>query len=323
ERQDDEVRVVEYINHPTLYFEDGNTILSCSSTLFCVHRSILSKHSTVLKNLLDSLDKKSLRGCRHFIMKEGADDIEALLNVIYEGLRVDLPNITVESSPLLSSTLRMCTKYKIEHHDAKMLASRIQQARNAPYIPQNGVNVPNPQYDANAALQEDLIIHPGSVISLLRECGYDSPVVLAPLFYALSRGTWQFGGCAVGHHIAPLSHADVERLIIGVERLRTYHADFVTQLPSFPALVAAHKAQCEAGIRKYWATLGPTMLRATSGSRQPIEDWFSVITQARANPNILSSYSVCAECAKLALAEMDRRREALWTNMPAYFELEG
>lgn len=235
----------------------------------------------------------------------------------------------------------MCTKYKIDRtcddilqrikqewprplmeHDSKMLSARIQQAQNAPYIAQNGVNVPNPQYDANAAEQEDLIIHPGSVISLLRECGYDSPDLLAPLFYALSRGTWQFGGCAVGHHIAPLSHADVERLIIGVERLRTYHADFVSQLPSFPGMPAGHK-QCEGGIRKYWATLGPSMLRATTGSRQPIEDWFSITSQLRTNPNILSSYSVCGECAKLTLAEMDRRRETLWANMPTYFELQG
>ena len=85
---DPDVKVLDFQDHPTLYFEDGNTILSCSSTLFCVHRTILAKHSPVMKEMLEKPDveKRTLRGCRHFIMQESAEDMEALLNVIYEGL---------------------------------------------------------------------------------------------------------------------------------------------------------------------------------------------------------------------------------------------
>ena len=42
---DDDIEVVVYENHPSLYFDDGNTIFSCASTLFCVHPSVVSKHS--------------------------------------------------------------------------------------------------------------------------------------------------------------------------------------------------------------------------------------------------------------------------------------
>ncbi|KAH8080701.1 hypothetical protein BXZ70DRAFT_1012459 [Cristinia sonorae] len=339
---DRDVEIVDYQNHPTLYFEDGNTILSCASTLFCVHRTIVSKHSPVLKILVES-NARMLRGLKHIVMKETADDVEALLNVIYEGLRIDIPNITVESAPLISNVLRMCTKYKIDRpcaeilqhiknewpsdlkeHDAKMLARRLKESRHVAYISQNGVQVANPHFDPNAEAEEDLIIHPGSVIALLRECHYDSSELLAPLFYALTRGTWQFGGAAVGHHVAPLSHADIERVIVGVERLRMHHADFASQVPTLamdhPA--AAERVRCEGGVRLYWSnTLAPTLLKATKGVRQPIEDWLSMADQARTT-GMLSVRQICPACAKLVVAEMERRREVLWNEMPRYFELE-
>lgn len=82
----DDVEVTVLENHPSLYFDDGNTILSCGSTLFCVHRSVVSKHSPVLKALCETPITRKLRGCRHIPMKDTPEDVEALLNVIYEGL---------------------------------------------------------------------------------------------------------------------------------------------------------------------------------------------------------------------------------------------
>lgn len=82
---DSDIRLVVYQNHPTLYHEDGNTIFSSASTLFCVHRSVVSKNSPVLRALLEEPERKTLRGMRHFEMEETAEDLEALLNVIYEG----------------------------------------------------------------------------------------------------------------------------------------------------------------------------------------------------------------------------------------------
>ena len=83
---DPEVKILDFQSHPTLYFEDGNTILSCGSMLFCVHRSLIAKHSPVFKALLESAEKRTLRGHRHIEMRESAEDMEAVLNVIYEGL---------------------------------------------------------------------------------------------------------------------------------------------------------------------------------------------------------------------------------------------
>ena len=90
---------------------------------------------------------------------------------------------------------------------------------NAP-APAPAPTSPSRSVSPALSVEEDLIVHPASVISLLRSCGYTDASLLFPLFYALSCTTWQFGGAALGHHLAPLSVADMERLVVGIERVR-------------------------------------------------------------------------------------------------------
>ena len=71
--------------HPTLYFEDGNVIVKTGSTLFRVHRTILSKHSAVFRDLF-AQNTQTLRGFPSLIVDDGKDDMENLINTIYDGL---------------------------------------------------------------------------------------------------------------------------------------------------------------------------------------------------------------------------------------------
>ncbi|KAI0690548.1 hypothetical protein C8T65DRAFT_834351 [Cerioporus squamosus] len=54
-------------DHPTLYIDDGNVILRTGGTLFC-------------------RDNERFRGLSHYTMEETREDLEVLLNVIYDGL---------------------------------------------------------------------------------------------------------------------------------------------------------------------------------------------------------------------------------------------
>lgn len=76
-------------NHPTLYFDDGNLILQCHKTLFCVHKSLLSKHSPVFRDILaPGPQLLELRGKTLLKLPDDRDDMEALLGTIYDGLCV-------------------------------------------------------------------------------------------------------------------------------------------------------------------------------------------------------------------------------------------
>lgn len=88
----DEHRKV-FTNHPTLYFEDGNVILKCGWTLFCVHRSLLSKHSEVFRGLFTPAQagaevkpQEFFRGCLFIALDDNSNDMESLLDTIYDGL---------------------------------------------------------------------------------------------------------------------------------------------------------------------------------------------------------------------------------------------
>jgi len=78
-------------NHPNLYFEDGNVIMKAGNTLFCVHRTILSKHSTVFRDLF-AQNTETLRGLPSFTLDDGKDDMESLLNTVYDGMSVIIHN---------------------------------------------------------------------------------------------------------------------------------------------------------------------------------------------------------------------------------------
>ncbi|OSC99302.1 hypothetical protein PYCCODRAFT_1373396, partial [Trametes coccinea BRFM310] len=118
---DDEKDEKPFIDHSTLYFDDGNVILGAGRTLFCVHRSLLAKHSVVLRDLFDH-SKEQFRGVLYVRMEETAEEVEALLNMVYDGLHVGVQDLTVETFPTLATVLRMATKYKINRPCADILA---------------------------------------------------------------------------------------------------------------------------------------------------------------------------------------------------------
>ncbi|KAM5546012.1 hypothetical protein V8D89_000138 [Ganoderma adspersum] len=468
-----------FVNHPTLYFDDGNVILTTGRTLFCVHRSLLSKHSPVFGELFER-EHDTFRDLMKISMKETPEDLEALLGVIYDGLRLDVQDLTVESFPTLAALLRMSKHYQIERpcqdivariraewpavlaqHDAKEAKLNaghaikdcgqlggdvkpppniVESLRNvqprvvnpmpplmpppvprmAPPLPirnygmqtagnQNlqqlgaylglpvegmfypaprpgnnpvmggvgrgggGVGYPppprhinpnalagpsnargpgpargpapppaaphpSPPYGAGAGVgaanaEEDLIVHPASVIGLLRECGYADAQLLFPLFYSLSRTTWQFGGPALGHHLAPLSTADVERFVVGIERVREHHTAFAITVPTLDpsphqpvpggmAFAAAQaQTQCNEGIKQLWQGCGSTLLLPVAGrglARQPLED---LARLAQGIPAQAGRNRVCPACGRALAAKIEAFRRELWAKLPQFFEL--
>ena len=89
-----------FANHDSLYLPDGNVILlapsSNSSTttsiprsfaVFRVHQSLLSRHSSVIKELLSDRDAlEEHDGVPSIHMSDSAEEIECLLKYIYGDL---------------------------------------------------------------------------------------------------------------------------------------------------------------------------------------------------------------------------------------------
>ncbi|GJE89661.1 hypothetical protein PsYK624_057670 [Phanerochaete sordida] len=92
-------------HHPTLYFEDGNVVLSAIAAdsqrqYFRVHRSILCRYSAVLDGMfqIPPTSDENYDGALHIEMPDSAEELASLLGVLYDPLYAPL-------SPSLSRTL--------------------------------------------------------------------------------------------------------------------------------------------------------------------------------------------------------------------------
>ncbi|KII91563.1 hypothetical protein PLICRDRAFT_512971 [Plicaturopsis crispa FD-325 SS-3] len=101
-----------------IWYPDGSIVLSAESTIFRVHRSILSQHSQVFKDMLEcaqpALDEESIEGCPvvHLPM-DSADDVKFLLEAIYDRRIFEIHK--PQPLPVIGGILRLARKYDIEY----------------------------------------------------------------------------------------------------------------------------------------------------------------------------------------------------------------
>ncbi|KIM44193.1 hypothetical protein M413DRAFT_376605 [Hebeloma cylindrosporum] len=108
------------INRSRFWFDDGNVILQAESTQFRVHRSLLSLHSNLFRDMFsmpqptDTTTIPHADGCPVISLADKASDLEYVLSIFYENFRVqemrDLMPID-----FLSAILRLGKKYEIDY----------------------------------------------------------------------------------------------------------------------------------------------------------------------------------------------------------------
>jgi hypothetical protein len=255
--------------------------------------------------------------------------------------RIDvLGDLIIEKFPVLASVFRTSSKYQIprlrddvlgaflaawpsslpEHiSNTNAFKAKLQTHITAP----NGARVPNPRYDPGAS--DALIVHPASVIALLREGQVDDATLLAPLFYDLFRRTWQLGPPFSGYHLRSLPPTDVERLMYGAAALRTAHARMASTPPNFDFPTFAHgntHAQHHSFVTTHWTeAIIPRLLHDLERNllSEPIEDWETARAEATAAFSRIAGDCLCRQ---QTLDYMARCQQSLWDNLGTYFALK-
>lgn len=77
----------EYQRHPDLWFDDGSIVLKVQTTLFKVHRTLLSSHSTVFADIFSvpqPATQDQVEGCTIVEAPDSANDFTCLLKAIYD-----------------------------------------------------------------------------------------------------------------------------------------------------------------------------------------------------------------------------------------------
>jgi hypothetical protein len=74
------------------WFEDGNIVLQAEETLFRVHQSVLSLHSSIFKDTFampqpPSQENKHVAGCPVIPLSDTAEDITNLISLLYDNAK--------------------------------------------------------------------------------------------------------------------------------------------------------------------------------------------------------------------------------------------
>jgi hypothetical protein len=75
--------------HPDLWFDDGSVVLKAENTLFRVHRTTLSTHSTVFSDMFGiphPPGQDEIEGCPVVKLPDLANDVGYLLKALYNPL---------------------------------------------------------------------------------------------------------------------------------------------------------------------------------------------------------------------------------------------
>jgi len=102
--------------HPTLWFEDGNLILIAGNTMFCVHRSILSRNSTVFEDMfsLPQPDQTEPTDDLPVIcISDHPSEVAEVLELLYNGMKYPKRD-TFPTWATVRAMARLGSKYIIE-----------------------------------------------------------------------------------------------------------------------------------------------------------------------------------------------------------------
>lgn len=83
----------------TIWLEDGNVVLQAQSTQFRVHRSTLSLHSSVFRDMFQfpqPSDRHDVDGCPVVHVTDDPKDFEQVLKVVYDRCVLSLASLTLK-----------------------------------------------------------------------------------------------------------------------------------------------------------------------------------------------------------------------------------
>lgn len=77
------INIIPEYNRGNPWFDDGNVILMSHDLAFKVYKGLLSQHSAMLREMLDSTPAEMIEGCPAVQLDDSTADITSFLNVIH------------------------------------------------------------------------------------------------------------------------------------------------------------------------------------------------------------------------------------------------
>ncbi|PCH34156.1 hypothetical protein WOLCODRAFT_22496 [Wolfiporia cocos MD-104 SS10] len=335
--------------HPTLYFEDGNVVLSAlsqedgSRQYFRAHKSILSKHSHVLADMFvlpplmvhsgsQNVPLETCDGVVHVQMPDSAEDLASFLEVLYDPLGTAYKRFNPNTPVLVEGTLKLATKYEcdalrtriVENLEADWPQTLAQwDARRAEGILARSEHAQQFTGKVNGLYLDDRLPEPASAIRIASD--YGIPSILPAAFYQLALlstdADWDEYRANPGKHLRfgartarwrLLDKRDLLRLVHGQRLIAAYTRDIGTYVfgrRCQRAVKSCAKARTECW--KYFQENAPISM----------DDPLDILYDCSRLETLLPDVP-CAACVADIATIAEKKRRELWRSLPAFFNLQ-
>ncbi|KAJ7089729.1 hypothetical protein B0H15DRAFT_269397 [Mycena belliarum] len=341
------------MQHPTLFFDDGDIVLSANTPIgepwrFRVHRLTLSTHSPVFARILNERSQveqvdtdgiQAVDNVRSLKISEPAVDLAALLQCLYYPndmpFKLEEPTVKVD----LAGLLRLCKKYDF----VQLVSQVVDQLKyewptslalyevHESRVREMGIaHAAAPQGLIDRKYLDDRLPEPASIIRLSHE--FNIPELLPAALYALALisptadyDTFHSRAARMSPELAGklarLTRSARWSLLIPADlRALAIGRD---QLRSSRALTRVfearpHGATCASGCA--------ALLAALRSLADDTHDILGALTYLRlyiSEPERAPKLKICAQCAAVTCRTIAVLRLRIWTSLPLWFKVAG
>ncbi|KAF9034378.1 hypothetical protein BJ165DRAFT_1513506 [Panaeolus papilionaceus] len=303
---------ISVIERGTVWMDDGNIVLQADQTQFRVHKSMLSRCSSVFKDMFsipqptDEISEAD-RGCAVVHLHDSATDVAYLLTAIYNHQYSDNPvHPPFTDINKLSALLRLANKYDI------------------PSIRQNMILRIDAEYptcfddyldrDKYYCLDMDDSYAEIDLVNLLHDEGVFAALPLA-LYSAVDILTIKdiFNGCErADGTTATLPASMIAVCMVGKGKLEDFMYDFSYKwLRGCVKQSFCHKDAC----REIFCSVAQRILRPNPNLSYALDlDWDAIMTMGEPRDPDL-----CTICERAAKKHQQKGRKAVFQQLPSIF----
>ncbi|KAH9941961.1 hypothetical protein B0H21DRAFT_696691 [Amylocystis lapponica] len=304
-----------------LWYQDGNVVLLCGNRSFCVHRGVLSSHSSVFRDMfaVPQPDPTSdhIEGCPAVHLLDNSVHLTYLLHALY-GRSDELPEHPEHLPEFLGTAagiISLAHKYDIPSL-LKETISRVRRVYPSSFAQLLLIEKENP-FIHHARRHGALI----SIITVARRiCPSDLDHILPFAFYLccqlgadlLVDGVTLPDGCT--ERLAP---EDLKRCITGKERLLEAHQE-TTLFPlmdTVPSSCLTQTTGCAVERDEHLEDLKTSMMFCRADALYVDRDgWI--------DQRLITS-DLCIPCKQQMKADYTRMRSSVWSQLSTIFDLES
>ncbi|EED80879.1 predicted protein [Postia placenta Mad-698-R] len=335
------------VHHPTLYYEDGNVVLSAQTQdrelhYFRVHQSILCRHSPILADMFSipplrvSASRDTLAevydGVPHVQMPDSAEDLASFLHVLYDPLGTAYKRFNPDTPVLVQGTLKLATKYEcdalrtriVENLEADWPQTLAQwDARRAEGILARSEHSQQFTGKVNGLYLDDRLPEPASAIRIASD--YHIPSILPAAFYQLALlstdADWDTYRANPGKHLRfgartarwrLLDKRDLMRLVHGQRLLASYTREIGTII---------FGKRCQRGIKTCAKARGDCWKYFQEDAPNSMDDPLDILYDCSRLDTLFTDIP-CAACVADIATMAEKKRRELWRSLPAFFNLQ-